>query len=53
MTKSNCLIPVMCGAMVPETFQHITYAYSQVDDVVSRVAITISKIIYLLHHTVR
>ena len=57
MTKTNCLIPVMCGATVPETLQHITYANSDVDDVVSRVALTIGKVVYLLltsqvlHHT--
>ena len=51
-TKTNCLIPVMCGATVPETLQHITYADSEVDNVVSRVAITIGKTVYLLHHTV-
>ena len=52
-TKTNCLIPVMCGATVPETLQHITYADSEVDNVVSRVALTIGKIfVYLLHHVV-
>ena len=44
MTRTNCLIPVMCGAMVPETLQHVTYADSEVDDVVDRVAVTIGKV---------
>ena len=42
-TRTNCLIPVMCGAMVPETLKHVTYADSEVDDVVSRVSATIGK----------
>ena len=44
MTRTNCLIPVMCGAMVPETLKHVTYADSEVDDVVDRVAVTIGKV---------
>ena len=43
MTRTNCIIPVMCGATVPETLKHVTYADSEVDDVVSRVALTIGK----------
>ena len=46
MTRTNCVIPVMCGAMVPETLKHVTYADSEVDDVVDRVAITIGKVVH-------
>ena len=46
MTKTNCLIPVMCGATVPETLRHITYADFEKDDVVSRVAATIGKDVF-------
>ena len=42
-TRTNCLIPVMCGAMVPETLKHVTYADFEMDDVVDRVALTIGK----------
>ena len=45
MTRTNCLIPVMRGAMVPERLKHVTYADSEVDDVVDRVAATIGEMI--------
>lgn len=45
MTRTNCLIPVMCGAMVPEALKHVTYADYEVDDVVDRVAATIGKVV--------
>jgi len=48
MTRTNCLIPVMCGAMVPETLKYITYADSEVDDVVTRVETTIGKIVTIV-----
>ena len=43
-TKTNCVIPVMCGAVVPKKLKHVTYADFEVDDVVDRVAVTIGKV---------
>ena len=53
MTRTNCLIPVMCGAMVPETLKHVTYADSEVDDVVGRVAVTIGKVVYCMYESIK
>ena len=52
MTKTNCLVPVICGGILPEALKHITYSDFEVDDVVSRVAVTIGEINIIYCHYV-